>query len=198
MLFLVGVDRKRYGEVFRPREGIPQIPCPLEGCRSGWLNPHGWHRRYVDGSLTRLRRVRCAPCGVTHVILPEDMCAYRDTDLFALEAVLEAGGGPSQGAGAAQQEGERGVRRVRRWQRAFAQPWIWQLMALLAPAPGPWFRRVQAMVGSARGYLLRLRHWLWRTASCLFSGLTGLWRHGRRCSVPELSSTHIGSCPAER
>lgn len=178
MLSLPGVDRKTYPERFGRGLPLPQVGCPDPAC-SGQLRGHGWYRRFVDGILAAIRRLRCNRCGVTHAVLPEDICAYRDATLPALEAAMEAGVGPSAGAKAAGQRGAAGVRRVRRWMRSLEGRRVAQVVALLPAVAGSFLERVRAMVGPAPGALIRLRHWLWSTYTYFLGGLTGLFRHGR-------------------
>jgi hypothetical protein len=129
-------------------------------------------------------------------VLPEQVCAYRDLPLGALERALEAGGGPAAQARAAQQAGPAGRRRVRGWRRAASQGWTAALAAVLPPAWGMWWERVREVFGSAPGWLVRLRCWLWEKWSYFFSGLAGLWRHGRPPQAVGRSSTQVGICPS--
>ncbi len=70
------------------------------------------------------------------------MCAYRDATLDAVEAALLAGPGPWAGAHAANQGGDPGIRRVRRWHRGLEAVAAF-LLALLPAVPGLWFERVR-------------------------------------------------------
>jgi hypothetical protein len=54
------------------------------------------------------RRVRCPRCKVSHAVLPEDVCVYRDLTFEAVEAGLAAEG-PSAGAEVSGQSGSPGV-----------------------------------------------------------------------------------------
>lgn len=118
MLSLVGVGCKEYRERVGGRTvELPAVSCPDPQCQGTRLRGHGWYQRYIDGKQEPLRRVRCPRCRVSHALLPEDLCAYRDATLGAVELALAAGG-PSAGAHAAQQGGRQGVRRVRRWLRS--------------------------------------------------------------------------------
>ena len=125
-----------------------------------------------------MRRVRCPRCRVSHAVLPEDVCAYRDLTLAAVEAGLAAGS-PSEGAEVSGQCGSSGVRRVRGWLRSAHEPFAAKLQALLGPVPAPWWRGAQEVVGQAAGWLTRLRHFLWSSWGCFFGGVSGLFRHGR-------------------
>ncbi len=44
-----------------------------------------WYRVRVGGQGFCIRRLRCPRCLTTHALLPEDLCAYRDFKLTALE-----------------------------------------------------------------------------------------------------------------
>jgi len=166
---------------------VPDLRCPDAQCQGTVLRGHGWYVRYVLGVLQAIRRVRCPRCKVSHALLPEDLCAYRDLTLGAVEAGLEAGR-PSAGAEAAGQDGVEGVRRVRGWLRSVREPFAAKLQALLGPVQGPWWRGAQEVVGKAAGWLTRLRHFLWSTFRCFFGGMSGLYRHGRpTCRSKELS-----------
>lgn len=178
MVSVRGLDRKNYSR--RLGEGwLPELSCPNPECQDEPLRGHGWYQRYLDQILTAIRRLRCARCRVSHALLPEDVVAYRDLTLPVLEAALEVDGGPSVGARAASQAGICGVRRVRRWRRELASRWVQQLVALLPASGGEVWKRVVAAMGPPPGALVRLRHWLWSTYRVFFSGLTGLYRHGR-------------------
>jgi RHS repeat-associated protein len=39
------------------------------------MRPHAFYQRYLGGELMRILRVRCESCGVTHAVLPVDVCA---------------------------------------------------------------------------------------------------------------------------
>jgi hypothetical protein len=76
MVFVAGVDIKSYWFVFVRGAGLAVlVGCPDPDCAGVALRGHGWHPRYLAGWLVYLRRVRCPVCKVTHVILPEDVCA---------------------------------------------------------------------------------------------------------------------------
>src|SRR6266498_1250918 len=75
-----------------------QIDCP--GC-PGSLRPWGWARpRGVRGlaGLLRPRRARCSGCGVTQVLLPVTVLAWRAYSVEVIGAALtaRAGGAGSQ------------------------------------------------------------------------------------------------------
>jgi len=174
MVSVEGLSCKVYWEFV----GVPKASCPSPGCEAVLLRGHGAYRRYVGGEYARVRRLRCPRCRVSHALLPEDLCAYRDARFGEVERALEAGS-PSLGAEAAGQTGSGGVRRVRRWLRAAAGSLGETIKAFLPAVAGLWWHRAQSAVGSAAGWLCRLRHWLWSSASCFLGGLSGLYRHGR-------------------
>ena len=196
MLFLPGVDSKSYGEVFGPGLPLPAVSCPDPQCGGQRLVGHGWYERYLGGVRTAVRRLRCRRCGVTHAVLPQEVCAYRDLKLGALEQALEVAGGPTAQARAAGQAGQAGRRRVRGWRRAVAGGWGAAVAAVLPPASGRWWERAQAMCGSAPGWLVRLRRWLWERWGYFLSGLSGLFRHGRPPRALRRGSTEVGICPS--
>jgi hypothetical protein len=188
MLAVEGLSCKVYWEVV----GLLEVSCPSRGCEGVLLRGHGVYRRYVDGEYFRIRRLRCRRCRVSHALLPDDLCAYRDTRLGEVEAALEAGS-PSLGAEAAGQTGSRGVRRVRRWLRAAEGRLGESIKALLPAAAGSWWQHAQAAVGEAAGWLCRLRHWLWSSASCFLGGLSGLYRQGRPVRRSPRVSPQLGN-----
>ena len=190
MLCLRGFDCKTYWDRFAPGLPLPEIACP--SCEGQLLRGHGWYRRYLDGELVPIRRVRCGRCGVTHAVLPEDVCAYHDLTLWMLERALETEGGPTAVARATGQAGDVGVRRARRWQHRERASWNAELLALLPPTAGRWWERVGAVVGPEPGALIRLRRWLWSTWRCFFSGLTGLFRRGQPRTPFRRDSTDLG------
>lgn len=190
MVCLPGLDSKSY----EPCLGggvVPPVRCPDPQCGGALLRGHGWYPRYLAGVQQRFRRLRCPQCGVSHGVLPEDVCAYRDALLVELEAGLEAQSA-SVGARAAGQSGACGVRRVRGWRRSQKGDWVKTLLALLPAAEGAWWQRVRIVFGPAAGWLLRLRRWLWQSYCLLFSGLSGLWRGGRPRWRPPAASTDFG------
>ncbi len=183
MVSLEGLGCKQYRE--RMGEGVPEVGCPNPECQQARLRGHGWYLRYLDGVLQPLRRLRCPRCRVSHALLPEDLCAYRDLSLGAVEAALAAGS-PSAGAQASGQSGPQGVRRVRGWLRCACGRLAAGVQALLAPASGAWWQRAQQVVGAAPGWLTRLRHWIWGRFGYFLGGLSGLYRHGRpRARAPQ-------------
>ena len=92
MLSVPGLDCGSYRMQLASGE-IPEVECP--SCDRSLLRGHGWYRRRVDGHEIRIRRLRCPRCLATHALLPEDLCAYRDSKLNALkEDALEAGSKP--------------------------------------------------------------------------------------------------------
>ncbi len=176
MVSLPGVSCKEYPE--RVGQDIPSVSCPDPACQGARLHGHGSYRRRLAGVLQPLRRVQCPRCGVSHALFPEDLCAYRDATLGAVEAALSAGS-PSAGAKAAEQTDPQGVRRVRRWLRSGGEAWASWVVALLPAAEGRWWERAQAVFGAAAGWLKRLRHFLWSRYGCFLGGVHGLYRHGR-------------------
>lgn len=178
MVSVAGIDCKQYRE--RLDSGVvPPLRCPDPECR-GELRGHGWYERYLAGERQAIRRVRCSLCRVSHAVLPEDVCAYRDLTLGSVEAGLGAGT-PSAGAEVSGQAGSAGVRRVRGWLRSEQEPFAAKVQALLGPVPGPWWRGAQEVVGKEAGWLTRLRHWLGSTWRYFLGGVSGLFRHGRPC-----------------
>jgi hypothetical protein len=187
MLSLSGIESKNYWEVLGRGCSLPPIPCP---CCGELLRPRGWHRRYLDGERVELRRVGCPLCGVTHVVLPEDVCAYRDLKLAVVETVLGQPGGPTMKARACGDHDGATVRRVRRLVRAWGEELLRPLEWLL-PGPGSWWERVRAAFGNLPGTLIRLRRWLWSRARYFVSGLGGLYRDGRPRFVVGFSQTLV-------
>ena len=209
MVSLAGVGIKDYASVFvhERRKPLPALICPCPGCGGSQLRGHGGYERYVGGLLTWLRRVICSVCRVTHVVLPEDLCAYRDATLHLVEAAVAPGAlHPAEAARAAGEPAPESARRVRRWLAGFNGAFQQRLLALLPAVAGSWMERVRAVVGSAPGALVRLRGWLWARYRVFFGGPTGLWRHGRpRDRVRGHSTDHgsragpgVGSSPAVR
>lgn len=193
MVSLPGVSWESYYEVLGDGQALPEIPCP---CCETVLSGHGWYERYLDDVLVKLRRGWCRPCGVTHAVLPEDVCAYRDLRLSDVEAALRAEGGPTAKAKAADQGGDDAVRRVRRWVRRWGEGWLDPLEWLLPGPGGSAWERIRAAFGDVPGALLRLRRWLWSRCRYFFSGLTGLYRHGRPRFVVLGPATDVGSSPS--
>ena len=179
MVCLPGLCCKNYWERMTPGSPIPEIQCPT--CPRQ-LRGHGWYRRYFDGQRVAIRRLCCHACGVTHALLPEDLCAYQDLTLPGLEQA-KAQEGPSAAARASGWHGA--VRRARRWRAGR----LWQELLALLPAPGTAWERIVALVGPEPGMLVRLRHWLWSRLAYLLGGPCGVFRHGRLSSGRRRAST---------
>lgn len=179
MVTLPGLNRKSYRTRVRRGGLVPEVPCP--SCQR-LLSGHGWYMRWLDGERFEVRRLRCRYCAVTHALLPEDVCAYQDLTLDALEQAM-ATEGPTAGARAAGCEGA--VRRVRRWFRSG----VWEQLVCLLPVAGDLWVRIRTVVGPEPGMLVRLRHWLWTRVGYLFGGPCGLFRHGRPPAYPRGVST---------
>jgi len=177
MLSVAGLGCKQYREQM-DSGAVPELICPDAECRGARLRGHGSYKRYLEGELQAIRRVRCSRCKVSHAVLPEDVCAYRDLKLGSVEAALAAGT-PSAGAEVSGQDGSPGVRRVRGWLRSGEQRFAAKVRALLGPVSGPWWRGAQEVVGKGAGWLTRLRHFLWSSWRCFLGGVSGLLRHGR-------------------
>jgi hypothetical protein len=169
------------------------LTCPK--CAS-ILRGHGCHWRFIDGVLTALRRVRCFLCNKTHVVLPADLCAYRDAKLPDVEAALsEQSSGPAAAAATAGQRaavGSSAVRRVRRWFLGFDTLFGQRVCGMLPAAQGTWLERARQVVGSHPGALIRLRSWLWEKHRVLFLGPTGLRRNGLARDGSRRASTDLG------
>lgn len=178
MLSLRGVDGNEYSERVGRGKAIPEMCCPDPQCQKARLGGHGWYERFLGGVVVEIRRLRCARCGVTHALLPEGLCAYRDATLDGLEVALESDG-PTSGARAAEQRGTGAVRRVRSWLRAMRSSWASKILALLPAATGSWIERVRSAFGPSPGALVRLRQWLWTRYGYFFAGPAGLFRLGR-------------------
>jgi hypothetical protein len=176
MVSVAGLCGKQYREQM-DGGAVPELSCPDPECRTR-LRGHGWYSRYLGGERQSLRRLRCPRCKVSHAVLPEDVCAYRDLMFGAVEAGLAAEG-PSAGAEASGQIGHPGVRRVRGWLRSAQEPYAAKLQGLLGPVSCPWWRGAQEVVGKATGWLTRLRHFLWSSFGSFLGGVSGLFRHGR-------------------
>lgn len=183
MLSLRGVDRKKY-EAWSRGPFPDDLPCPC--CPTGCLRPHGGYFRYVDNRLSRIRRGWCPPCGVTHAILPEDVCAYRDLSLDELASVLTAPG-PTAAARSLGDEDPVTVRRLRRWRREASGPRARHSARVLPTtgSPSSWWER--ALEGY--GDLVAWRHRLWSQAGWFATPLLGLFRRGRPPSRVAENST---------
>ena len=179
MVSVAGLGCKQYREQLGGGV-VPELICPDPECRT-LLRGHGWYRRYLGGERQSLRRVRCPRCRVSHAVLPEDVCAYRDLTFEEVEAGLAAEA-PSAGAQVSGQIGLPGVRRVRGWLRSEQEPYASKLQGLLGPVMGPWWRGAQEVVGKATGWLTRLRHFVWSRFRYFLGGVSGLFRHGRPAS----------------
>lgn len=198
MVSLAGVGIKEYASVFPREKGsrVPEIACPDPCCGGAPLRGHGWYERLVGWAPMAIRRLICGSCKVTHAVLPEDQCAYRDATLEAVEAAVDTGPGhPTAAARAAGQEDSEAVRRVSRWIADFDAAFVQRLCGLLPPVPGTWLERVRAVVGDAAGALVRLRRWLWGRYRVFFGGPSGLWRGGRPRDAACGRSTYGGSNP---
>jgi len=191
MLSVPGVGRKEYGEKLGRAGTVPSVPCPDAGCKGQEQDGHGFYQRYVDGVLFEVRQLICALCGVSNAVLPDDLCAYRDISLLAVEAAADAWPGPAAGARAAGISGTEAKRRVRRLQLTAGSLWVSQIVALLAAGPALWMAVVRAVVGEGCGALVRLRSWLWSRYGVYLGGPCGLFRLGRPGGRPG-AATHIG------
>lgn len=170
MVFLEGIGVEEYLDL----ETVGELSCPV--CRAK-LHGHGGYFRYLGGSLCWVFRVLCPPCGVTHVVLPGNVCAYRDMTLEMVEEIVEAGS-PSEGKRHLDPPPVDGRRVVRRVLRAFEQQ-MRAVVGMLPPTPGSGLDKLRTVLGPQPGVLIRLRRWLLLTWGEWFSGLCGLWRHGR-------------------
>lgn len=177
MVSVAGLGCKQYREQMDSGV-VPELSCPDPQCQEVPLRGHGWYQRYLGGQRQAVRRLRCRRCRVTHAVLPEDVCSYRDVTFGAVESGLAAGS-PSAGAEVSGQTGHPGVRRVRGWLRSAQEPFAVKVQALLGPLSGPWWQGAQEVVGPEAGWLTRLRHWLWSSWRCFLGGVSGLFRHGR-------------------
>ncbi len=172
MVILEGLDCKSYWQ--RLGTGIlPAIPCPNPSCQGCLLGPHGWYQRFLDDELVDFRRTLCPTCGVTHALLPEDVCAYQDLTLPAVERALDAGR-PTPAARAVGEATVAAVRRARRWLRS-------SLWAMLRTAPRHLVNRIVVLAAEAPGRLLRARRRLWSELGVLLGGPCGLFVYGRPC-----------------
>ena len=175
MVFLQGLDCKSYWQ--KLGAGIlPAVPCPNPSCQDSLLRPHGWYRRFLDAELVAFRRTRCARCGVTHALLPEDVCAYQDLRLPALERALDAGT-PTPAARVVGEATVAAVRRARRWLRGS----LWAMLERLRAAPRRLMDRIVALAAQAPGKLVQARRWLWSQLGVLLGGPCGVFLHGRPC-----------------
>lgn len=183
MVLGLGLDSKIYWQRLA-EEPLPEIPCPDPGCLGHPLRGHGWYRRFLDGTKVAFRRLRCPRCRRSHALLPEDVCAYQDLKLDALETTLDAPG-PAAAAQASGETGTAAVRRARRRRNAL----LWAQLLAILPAAGSLAEKIVALVGSAAGRLVRLRRWLGSKTPFLLAGPAGLFRHGRPRGSPRRGST---------
>ena len=179
MLSIVGIGCNEYAETVGRGGTVPDVSCPGPGCEGRRQRGHGFYARYVGGRLFELRRLICLACGVTNAVLPEDLCAYRDATLMAVEAAADAGPGPAVRARAAGQTGSGAKRRVKRWSLGPTSRWVILLVSLLPAGPEHWMDRARAVVGAGANALVRLRRWLWSRYVVFLGGPSGLFRHGR-------------------
>jgi hypothetical protein len=191
MLSVTGVGRKEYAEKLGRAGEVPSVPCPDAACDGQKQGGHGFYRRYVDGKLFDVRRLICGLCGVSNAVLPDDLCAYRDVSLLAVEAAADAWPGPAAAARAAGVTGTEAKRRVRRLVLTAGSLWVSQILALLAAGPERWMDVVRAVVGAGGGGLVRLRSWMWSRYRVYLGGPCGLFRLGRPCGRPG-AATHTG------
>jgi len=191
MIAARGVLTNEYWVLLRSDEVWPELDCPEPGCAER-LRPHGSYVRYVFDDLREIRRVRCPGCGVTHAVLPEDLCAYQRGTLDELERALAASG-PSAGARELDAAGPEGVRRVRRMRHGAQGRCGQAVLAFLPATPGRVIDRVRAVLGSAPGALVRLRRWLMSRFTIFLGGPCGLYRRGRPCLRIRRVSTDLGS-----
>lgn len=156
------------------RGAFPEnLHCP--SCERGWLAPHGSYRRRVDGQLMWIRRARCRSCGVTHAVLPEDVCAYRDLSLDVLTVVLTASR-PMKAARALGDTSPAAVRRIRRCRLEARGERARSAERLLpeARAPAPWWQRAIEVFGDLASW----RRWQWRVTGHFATPMLGPFRHG--------------------
>lgn len=184
MLSIAGVGCNEYARVVGRSGSVPSVACPTAGCQGRRQRGHGFYKRYLDGVQRELRRLLCPVCGVTNALLPEDLCAYRDATLTAVEAAADTGPGPAARAQAAGETGAEARRRVRRWGVVSASRWVTRLVALLPAGPEHWLDRVRAVVGAGSGALVRLRQWLWQRDTVFLGGPCGLFPLGRPWGRP--------------
>ncbi len=193
MLCLAGVSSKVYIEQrSRVLLGRSALSCPSPGCERAGLVGHGGYRRYLGGSLQRIARVRCRGCRVTHGVLPADACAYRDLTLGTLESVWDAEG-PSAALGQLDPPGVGDLRSMRQVLRRLKATRA-GLRSFLPALRDRGLSGLRAVFGRGPGVLVRVREWLWSRYRIWFSGLCGLWRHGRPPHLDRHVSTNLGSC----
>ncbi len=175
MVFQPGLDSKLYWEQLTRRGAVPEIACPNPSCQGCFLRAHGWHGRFLGGRPVALRRLVCRRCRQSHVLLPEDVCAYRDLTLPVLQTAVQTRDGPSAAARAVGQVGAAALRRARRWLKGSS----WERLEKLLPAVGSLWRHLDALLGVGADQLVRLRRWLWSRRGFLLGGPTRLFWRGR-------------------
>ncbi len=193
MLCLVGVSSKEYIESSSRavHRGL-ELSCPDPDCADARLVGHGGYRRYLGGELQKIARVCCRRCGVTHGVLPGDACAYRDMTLDSVESAWDAQG-PRAAVRASSHAGVSAIRSMRRV-LSKQQTALAAVRRFLPTLPAHGLAGLRAVLGSGAGVLLRVRELLWSTYRLWFSGLCGLWRHGRPPHLDRRQSTNLGSC----
>ena len=192
MISAAGVGAKEYLGVFEWSGARPVLHCPGKDCGGAELGWHGRYERYLGGVLRPICRAICRRCGVTHAVLPEDVCAYNDLMFRQLEQVVDAGG-PSSGAVAAGLQGESAPRCARRFRQKLARNVARAMEALLPAVEGDWFSRGKRVVGRGIGVLAALRHWLMSRYSIFLAGPSGLYRFGRPGHRIRATTTDLGS-----
>ena len=133
-----------------------------------------------------IRRGDCPVCPVTHAILPEDVCAYRDLSLDDLATVLSARG-PTEAARLLEVSGEAWIRKIRRWRREARSVRARQAERILPELddPAPWWQRAQESYGS----LTQWRRREWVKTGYFATVLLGLFRCGRAPWLPARAPT---------
>ncbi len=192
MISAAGIGAKEYLGVFERSGSRPVVHCPGKDCGGAELGWHGHYARYLGGVLRPIYRGNCRRCGVTHAVLPEDVCAYSDLTFRQLEQAVDAGG-PSSGAVAAGLPGESADRRVRRFRQKLTRNVARTLDALLPAVEGDWFSRAKLVLGRGIGVLVALRHWLMSRYAIFLGGPSGLYRFGRPGYRIRATTTDLGS-----
>ena len=182
MICAPGLDSENYWQRLSTGS-MPEVSCP--SCDHCLLRGHGWYERRVDGQTVRLRRLRCPRCGETHALLPEDLCAYRDLKLHAMEHTLEE----AENADTTPKEHRQGDAE---WIEGRCRA----LFFILPATAGSLLNRIRTIVGATDGSLVRMRHWLWRRYALFLSGFAGLFRRGQPHRHLHRRSTDFCSCPA--
>lgn len=178
MLCLVGVACKQYVfEVGVKGSRLPDLVCPQPGCCRR-LEGHGGYYRYLGGERSWMRRAVCRRCRVSHALAPEDLVAYRDLTLGELECAWRSTG-PTEAALSLGDADEAAIRRLRAVKHRLRVHVEGQVRAFVPAVSEPGPAGLERIFGSSPGLLVRLRVWLWSTLGLLWSGLSGLWRHGR-------------------